>query len=220
MYRVHTKGGKRMAEQGNDTQQISSLKNDTLEWIKAILIATVIVIVIRWFLFTPTIVSGISMEPNFHDKERLIVNKIIYNIRDPKRGEVIVFQAPEKLDFIKRVIGLPGDTVMVKGDEVYINDERIDEPYIKAEIDKAKSRGAFYNTSVNFRVDNDGISTATVPEGTVFVLGDNRPRSKDSRYESVGFIAMEEIKGRADLVFWPVDEFKIVDHHFIDGVTK
>lgn len=209
-------GGDRMADQ--DTQQISNLKNDTLEWIKAILIATVIVIIIRWFLFTPTIVSGISMEPNFHDKERLIVNKIIYDIRDPKRGEVIVFEAPEKLDFIKRVIGLPGDTVMVQGDEVYINEKLIDEPYIKAQIEEARSRGASYNTSVNFQDHGDGVSTATVPEGTIFVLGDNRPRSKDSRFEQVGFIALDKIKGRADLVFWPVNEFKIIKHQ--DGVTK
>lgn len=204
------KGGYRMADR--DTQQISNLKNDTLEWIKAILIAAVIVIIIRWFLFTPTIVSGISMEPNFHDKERLIVNKIIYNIREPKRGEVLVFQAPEKLDFIKRVIGLPGDTVMVQGDEVYINDKLIEEPYIKEQIEEARSRGTVYNTSVDFKVDENGVSSVTVPEGTIFVLGDNRPRSKDSRYEQVGFIAMGEIKGRADLVFWPVDEFKIIKH--------
>jgi signal peptidase I len=207
-----------MADQGNDAHQAHHLKNDTIEWIKAILIAIIIVVVIRWFLFTPTLVSGISMQPNFENKERLIVNKIIYNIRDPKRGEVVVFHAPEKKDYIKRVIGLPGDTVMVKGDDVYINGEIIRESYIQAQVDEARAKGTSYNRIVNFKVEADGIRAATVPEGTVFVMGDNRSNSKDSRYDEVGFIPFDKIVGRADIVFWPLDEMKLIDHP--DGVIK
>lgn len=201
-----------MDDQLNGMKQPYSLKNDTFEWIKAILIATVIVIVIRWFLFTPTVVSGVSMEPNFHDKERIIVNKIIYSIREPKRGEVIVFHAPEDLDFIKRIIALPGDTIKVLGDDVYINDELIEEPYIQDSINDAHDRGILYNSSKSFYSSDDGTSSVKVPENAIFVLGDNRPRSKDSRYDQVGFIPMDEIVGRADIIFWPISDIKLIKH--------
>ena len=93
--------------------------NELVEWIKALAIAGVLVVLIRWFLVSPFIVDGPSMKPNFHDRDRIIVNKIIYDIRAPKRGEVIVFHVPEEgRDFIKRVIGVPGDTVKVDGDTV------------------------------------------------------------------------------------------------------
>ena len=88
-------------------------KSETWEWIKALVIAGVLVIIIRWFLFSPFIVDGDSMHPNFFTGERLIVNEIVYDIRAPKRGEVIVFHAPEGKDYIKRVIALPGETVKV-----------------------------------------------------------------------------------------------------------
>lgn len=194
----------------SNNAKLENFKKSMIEWLKAILFATIIVVVVRWFLFTPTIVSGISMEPNYHDKERLIVNKIIYDFREPKRGEVIVFEAPEGLDFIKRVIGLPGDKVMVKGDEVYINDQLIHEPYIAKQIEAAKLLGRKYNSSLDFKVINQEVTAVTVPEGKLFVLGDNRPRSKDSRYDQVGFISIDEIKGRADLIFWPISEFKLI----------
>ncbi|GIQ68668.1 signal peptidase I [Xylanibacillus composti] len=188
-----------------DQQQASSSKNEWWEWIKALLIAFAIVFLVRHFLFTPTVVSGPSMEPNFYDKERLIVNKIIYDIREPRRGEVIVFHAPEHKDFIKRIIALPGETVQVDGDRIYINGQLLDEPYIEEEIAKAKANGMRYNRLADF-------SPTEVPEGTVFVLGDNRPNSKDSRFGDVGFIAYDQIVGRADLVFWPLTQMEILSH--------
>jgi signal peptidase I len=177
-------------------------KNELWEWIKAILIALALVGLIRIFLFTPTIVSGESMEPNFFDKERLIVNKIIYDFRTPQRGEVIVFHSPYGRDYIKRVIALPGETVRVEDDDVFINGERLKEPYIEEIVKETQARGQKYNTH--------DYPEREVPEGTVFVLGDNRPISQDSR--SIGFVEQEDIVGRADLVFWPLHELQIIKH--------
>lgn len=120
--------------------------NELVEWIKALAIAGVLVLVIRWLLLSPFIVDGPSMEPNFWDRERIIVNKIIYDIREPKRGEVIVFHVPEEgRDFIKRVIALPGETVKVDGDQVYINGEPLDETYLQEAYDEAHAQGGLYN---------------------------------------------------------------------------
>jgi len=180
-------------------------KSELWEWAKAIIIALVLVFLIRTFLFTPTVVSGDSMEPNFHDKQRLIVNILIYSIREPRHGEVIVFHAPfedEGKDFIKRIIALPGDKVRVEGDNVYINDTKIEETYIQGMVTNRASLGMGFN----YR----GFEERIVPEGKVFVLGDNRPISKDSR--DIGFIDMDEIVGRADLLIWPPADFGFVNH--------
>jgi len=194
-----------------DKPQVSWLKSEAWEWTKALLIAFALVAIMRWLLFTPTIVSGPSMEPNFIDGERLIVNKIIYTFRKPERGEVIVFHAPENKDYIKRVIGVPGDRLKIDGDTVYINGESLAEPYIQAEIDQMQAQGLQYNTRSHHLVDGK-IEEVTVPEDHVFVLGDNRPNSKDSRWDSVGFIPMDEIVGRADVVFWPLTKFRFIGH--------
>lgn len=196
----------------SNVQQTEQGVNHVLEWGKAIAIALIIVITVRWLLFTPTIVSGISMEPNFHHYERIIVNKFIYHFNDPKRGEVIVFHVDEDLEYIKRVIGVAGDTVMIDGDDVYINGVIIDEPYIKEQVEQAKQAGTQYNHSSYYLSKAEGLTPVTVPEGTVFVLGDNRSRSKDSRSEDVGFVHISDIKGRVDVVFWPFSHFKRVKH--------
>lgn len=200
-----------MVNRSHGNQQMGWLKSEVLEWIKALLIAFALVAMLRWLLFTPTIVSGESMTPNFEDKQRLIVNKVVYMIREPERGEVIVFHAPEHKDYIKRVIGLPGETVKVDGDDVYINGRKIEEPYIAEKIKEAEQSGFTYNRR-NYKVTSDGLVEATVPEGKIFVMGDNRSNSKDSRMESVGFISIDEIVGRADIVFWPLSELEWIDH--------
>lgn len=173
------------------------------DWVKTFAIAIVLVILLRLFLFDNYVVYGDSMEPNFHHHERLIVNKIIYDLREPKRGEVVVLHAPKGDDYIKRVIALPGETIEVRGDQVLINGAPIDEPYIAQRIREAAARGGTYNNS-DFPKDGEAV---TVPPDTVFVLGDNRPRSEDSR--SIGFISFKDIVGRADLVYWPLKHFKL-----------
>lgn len=183
-------------------------KNEVLEWIKAIAIALVLVILIRWLLFKPFIVDGPSMKPNFHTGERVIVNEILYDIREPKRGEVIVFHVPsEGRDFIKRVIGVAGDTVKVEGDVVTVNGEPVNETYIQGAIDESHKNNALYNDK-NF--PNEQFTDGTVPEGHVFVMGDNRSDSTDSRM--IGYVPLGDIVGRADLIFWPVKDISIINH--------
>ncbi|MEX2415287.1 MAG: signal peptidase I [Paenibacillaceae bacterium] len=192
---------------GSD-QNLIKKKNELFEWTKALLIAAALVFLIRWLAFTPFIVDGESMLPNFNNEERMIVNKLIYDFRDPQRFEVIVFLAPEGKDFIKRVIGLPGDKVRVDGDNVYINGEPISEPYIQEEIDQAAAEGKIYNSSTMSITEE-----VTVPKDSLFVMGDNRPRSKDSRFSQVGFVPYDAIVGRADVVYWPLSSLRLIKHY-------
>lgn len=180
----------------------ASVKSEAWEWTKALLIAAALVILIRWFIFAPFIVDGPSMEPNFHTDERLIVNKILYKIRSPHRGEVVVFHAPTGVDYIKRVIALPGEKIKIENDKVYINGEELKESYIQEAIDKLKNEsGRNYNTD---------FPETTVADGTVFVMGDNRINSQDSRM--IGSVAYDKIVGRADLRFWPLSKLGFIKH--------
>ncbi|WP_102716412.1 signal peptidase I [Paenibacillus castaneae] len=183
---------------------------ETVEWIKALVIAVVLVFLIRQFLFSPFIVDGASMKPNFETGERLIVNKIVYTIREPKYGEVVVFDVPEQgRRFIKRVIGVPGDTIRLEGDDLYINDKKIEEPYIKEALEAAHAEGMLYNGGgPNF--PNAEHTEGTVPEGMIFALGDNRSDSTDSRM--IGFVSDKEVVGRADVIFWPLNKLEFIKH--------
>ncbi|USB32118.1 signal peptidase I [Paenibacillus sp. YPG26] len=191
------------------TEPSKKKKNEALEWLKAIVIAVVLVLLIRWLFFAPFIVDGPSMQPNFHTGERIIVNKIIYDIRQPRHGEVVVFHVPtEGRDFIKRVIGVPGDTVKVEGDTVTVNGVKVNETYIQDAIDEKHKNNQLYNNESDF--PNERITDGKVPEGYVFVMGDNRSDSTDSRV--LGFISQKEIVGRADLVFWPLKDIHFIKH--------
>lgn len=191
-------------EQDQTVEKTNPVKNEAWEWIKALLIAAALVFFIRWLVFAPFIVEGPSMEPNFYTGERLIVNKFIYKFGKPEHGEVVVFHATKDKDYIKRVIALPGQKVKVEGDKVYVDNQLVDETYLKPALDKATSEGRPYNTR-NF-------PEQTVPEGSVFVMGDNRSNSSDSRDPSVGFVNYDKIVGRADLIFWPFNKISLV--HF------
>ncbi|MBD2846107.1 signal peptidase I [Paenibacillus sp. IB182496] len=187
----------------------SNARKELLEWIKALAIAAVLVFVIRMFLFSPFIVDGPSMEPNFVTGERVIVNKILYDIRAPQRGEVVVFHVPEEgRDFIKRVIAVPGDKVKLEGDRLYINGSQVEEPYLKEAIEAAQSNDGVYNTGANF--PNGNVQTDIVPEGMILAFGDNRGNSKDSR--TIGYVSQDEVIGRADLIFWPLGKIQLVNH--------
>ncbi len=180
-------------------------KNELLEWVKALLIAFAIAALIRYFLFTPIVVDGDSMMPTLVDGDRMIVNKIGYTIGDPDRFDIVVFHAPEGKDYIKRVIGLPGDTLEYIDDQLYINGKAYDEPYLdpyKAQITDGNLTGDFTLQDIDPALD-------TIPEGYVFVMGDNRRFSKDSRH--IGIVNQKEIVGKTSIVFWPLEEIKIVE---------
>lgn len=204
---------------GRSTRQRSSDKKggaykEIVEWIKALVIAVVLVFFIRQFLFSPFIVDGPSMEPNFESGERLIVNKILYTFREPKFGEVVVFDVPEQgRKFIKRVIGVPGDKIKLEGDDLYINDKLVEEPYIKQAIEEAHARGELYNgDGASYNFPNDMVQEMVVPEGTIFAMGDHRDNSTDSRM--IGFVEDKEVVGRADVIFWPLDKISFIKHRY------
>ncbi len=161
-----------------------SVKNWAEEVIKTFLPAIAIVLAVNVFLAQPRTVHGQSMEPNLHENQRVIVDLISLRFREPRREEIIILDLPERnaVPLIKRVVGLPGDTVEIKDGAVYLNGEELIEPYLNQD-----TRG--------------DMPARIVPEGNVFVLGDNRARSNDSRY--FGMVPFENIQGRAWLCYWP-----------------
>lgn len=175
--------------------------NEWFEWTKALLIAFAIVFITRTFLFSPIIVDGPSMQPTLYDRDRMIVNKFIYRFQEPKRFDIVVFHASKQKDFIKRVIGLPGEHVAIKDDVLYIDGEPVDEPYI--------TYGEHELIQSNFRLENLPGHYDKIPEGYVLVLGDNRNNSTDSR--RLGLISIDQIVGKANIIYWPLDRFKIVN---------
>ena len=170
---------------------MSSLGEEAKDWIISIVVAVVLAFLIRQFIVELYIVDGPSMRPTLQSQERLVVNKFIYSLRAPEKGEILVFKYPrnQERDFIKRVIATEGDTIEIKNGRVYVNDQMLNEDYI---LEKTRSE----------------YPKSTVPEGTVFVMGDNRNNSEDSRFADVGFVPYSLIKGKAMLVFWPFSQFK------------
>lgn len=162
-----------------------SVKTFLKDLIKDIIIALVIVLIVTTCV-KPTIVSGQSMDDTLHDGNYLIVNKLAYKFGEPEYGDIVVFDSgrEEHELWIKRVIGVPGDTVRTDGRTLYINDAKASEPYIK--------KGT---------VSQGDPQTWIVPEGTVFVMGDNRNNSTDSRI--IGCVEDKRILGKAVLRLWP-----------------
>ncbi|WP_248561145.1 signal peptidase I [Niallia sp. NCCP-28] len=178
-------------------------KNEVWEWSKALIIAVLLAFVIRYFLFAPIVVDGESMMPTLHDQDRMIVNKLNYKISDPKRFDIIVFHAPEGKDYIKRIIGLPGDALEYKDDVLYINGKAYEEPYLE-EYKKQVVDGPL---TESFTLE-EKTGKKTVPEGELFVMGDNRRDSKDSRH--IGTVSFEKVLGNTSVIYWPVSDIRII----------
>lgn len=163
------------------------------EWSRTILIAIVLALIIRMFLFEVFVVEGRSMYPTLTETERLMVNKAAYHFDEPEVGDVIVFEYEPGRDFIKRVIGVEGDEVEIKNGRVYLNSTSLEEPYLPSDIEMYD-----YGPKI-------------VPQGYLFVLGDYRQNSMDSRDPRVGFVDEEYLKGRAFFIFWPPWEARLID---------
>lgn len=178
---------------------INALKNVVgvfWEFIEAIVFALAIFVVVYLFLFQPNQVKGSSMYPTFKDGEYILTDKISYRLGLPKRGDVVVFKSPKNadVDFIKRIIGLPGDTIKIAGGKVYLNDSVLDESnYLDS--------GVFTNTE-SYLSENQNV---TVPAGHYFVMGDNRPHSSDSR--DFGVVTTEEFVGKVFFRYFPIYRF-------------
>ena len=211
---------------------------DIFEWIYCIIIAIVLALVVRYFVGTPTIVNQTSMYPTFNNNDRLILNRLYRTFKNiPQRGDIITFEAPSvsylnskeadlsnpvaiydneieglfskfmynvveyrKISYIKRVIALPGEHIKKKDGKVYINGEELKEEYLP-------------ETTITDSMAKDGIEGGqfldlVVPEDTVFVMGDNRGGSSDSR--RFGCVPYEKIEGKVVLRFWPLNAFGTV----------
>ena len=174
------------------------MRKTIFEFAKTIIIALIIALVITTFI-KPTLVKGYSMYPTIQPYNYLIVNKIPYITGDPHHGDIVVFKAHiytdngEEKDLIKRIIGLEGDIIEVKDGVVYRNGEALKEDYVYG--------GATPGEMAPFTVD----------KGYIFVMGDNRPNSLDSRDPSVGEIALSDVLGRVDLRLFPFSEIGLIN---------
>lgn len=213
-------------------EETKAKMKDIFEWIYCIIIAVVLALLIRYYVGTPTIVKQSSMYPTFKQNERLILNRIYRTKKTvPQRGEVITFESPSlsyvdpsnadlnnptaeyenehngwfskfvynvleigKTSYIKRVIGLPGEHVQIKNGKVYINGEELEENYLSENVVTESTDGAF--------------TDLVVPEGTAFVMGDNRGASSDSR--RFGCIPYDKIESKVCLRFWPLNRFEVI----------
>lgn len=214
------------------SEETKAKVKDILEWIYCIVIAVVLALLIRYYVGTPTIVKQSSMKPTFMPNDRLVLNRIYRTTKTiPSRGEIITFEAPStsiilpegtkienatakydeqpknilykfkhnvleigKVSYIKRVIGLPGEHVAIKDGKVFINGMELQEEYLSNTV-KTESMGGAYT-------DLD------VPENTVFVMGDNRSGSSDSRI--FGCIPYDKIEGKVVLRFWPLNKMQTI----------
>ncbi len=186
-------------------------QKELFEWVKVIVIAVVIAMLLKTFVMTLAKVDGASMEPTLQNNDRMYVNKLFYT---PERGDVVIIKSNKTNDkfWIKRVIAVEGDTLFIdfRTGDVYVNDEIIDEPYINEET---LTFGNYVNHLLvqgQFTRENP----LTIPEGEVFVMGDNRNHSSDSR--AIGTVAVEDVEGHAVFRFWPLDKMGSFDYSFED----
>ncbi len=170
-----------------------------LDILQVVIFAVAIFLFVYLLVLQPHKIKGQSMDPTFKDGEFLLTDKVTYRFGEPKRGDVVVFKAPpdDHEEYIKRIIGLPGDTVMVQGGKVYVNGQLLNE--------SAYLASTVVTQSGNYAVEG---KTITVPEGEYMVMGDNRPHSFDGR--NFGPIKKEKFTGRAWVTYWPPQKAGVV----------
>lgn len=164
-------------------------KNEWIEWFKAIFLSILTALFLQTFVFATSIVEGVSMEPTLRDGERLMFNKIIYLLDEPKRGDIIIIRQRD-FNYVKRIIALPGETIETKDSVLYINGEKYIQPFLSEETIR--------------RTGNFG--PVKIPEDSYFVMGDNREFSKDSR-NGLGYIQRNEIIGKSEMIIYPFQEW-------------
>jgi signal peptidase I len=182
------------------TRRRQNASRQIIEWAVLIVAAFGIAVIIKTFLFQPFYIPSQSMEPTLHVNDRIFVNKLSYKMHDVHRGDIVVFTTPPGednstvKDYVKRVIALPGETVEGKGGAVYINGRKLDEPYVNPQCGDALGGGPF--------------AKRTIPAGYIWVMGDNRCNSSDSRV--FGPIKESSVVGRAFVRIWPITRLSLL----------
>lgn len=173
---------------------IKAILEFVMEILETVVFIGSLFIVIYLFIAAPNQVKGESMMPTFQNGNYIFTSKVTYKMRSPERGDVVVFHSPgnAEIEYIKRIIGLPGDTVMLQNQEVYVNGKKLDEPYIASKTLPLPGGYAEENVPMN------------IPDGYYFVMGDNRPHSSDSR--DFGPITYESIVGQVFYRYFPADK--------------
>ncbi len=163
------------------------MRKEIVEWVKAIIFALVLALLIRGFLFEPMIVPTGSMIHTIEINDRILVNKFIYKTQELKHGDIVVFKYPDdpSQTFVKRLIGVGGDVIDIRDGVLYRNNNPIDEPYLKETM-----IGDF--------------GPYKVPDGCFFMMGDNRNNSKDSRFWDEKYVPRDKIVGKATYRIWPL----------------
>jgi signal peptidase I len=169
-----------------------------LDILEVVFLAVAIFLFIYLLILQPHRIKGESMEPNFFDAEFILTDKVSYRFGKPQRGEVIVFKAPPEMEeeYIKRIIGLPGESISIKDNKVFINGKQIIESYLDPTL---PTSGGYFLQEGEIKV---------IPPDAYFVLGDNRTHSSDSR--AWGFVPKSDITGRAWLIYWPPKKSGII----------
>lgn len=181
-------------------------KSDWFGWFKIVIVAIIFALLVRKFIFSPIIVEGPSMQPTLYSQDQMIVNKFTYYFKEPERFDVIVFHASEQKDFIKRVIGLPGEHVKIEDDVLYIDHEPVEQPFLERFSDHH-----FYSVNTaDYNLEDEDGNDMTIPEGYLFVLGDNRHNSTDSRHD-LGLVSIDDVIGKTNIIYWPPNRMQIVD---------
>lgn len=170
-----------------------------LDIFQTVVVSLAVFVILYQFAIQPHRVSGSSMEPNYHNGEYILTEKVSYYFHEPQRGDVIVFKFPldKDFDYIKRIIALPGETVTIRENHIFINGRELKESYL--------SPGTF---TTGHSAIPSGV-TYTVPQGSYVVMGDNRERSSDSR--EWGPVPRENIIGRAFLRYWPPSKIGLTE---------
>lgn len=187
---VPSDGGKKNNKKDNLTDII-------LDWIKTIAAALLIAIVIKTFLIDATKVSGMSMHNTLYHDDMLLVDKLSKNFNDYDRGNIVILKAPDDINklYVKRVVGIPGDTVELKDEKVYLNGKELNEPYV----------------SVDYTLPEAGGTSWSLGEDEYFVMGDNREEGASNDSRNFGPIMKKEIVGHAFFRFYPFSDFGKID---------
>ena len=187
-----------MQDEKGVNKKTANLLKELLDLLVNVIVTIVVLVVLKEFVIINAYIPSGSMENTIMPKDRIIGNRLSYLFSEPERGDIIIFKYPddETQLFVKRIIGLPGETVAIEDAKVYIGDEEIllEEPYLKDE----------------WIIDN-GSYAFEIPEGSYLVLGDNRNNSKDSRFWNNTYVEEEKILGKAVFRYWPFDSFGILE---------